>query len=372
MEDVTNAKHQMNMNSYSVLLFECDDDDDDLRSMEMINAKLIANRKMSPDPSTEHYLNLDLESIKRSRIPISCQKSVNTNTEMKGNENEESENQHESYDNDEIKVKTFDDLIKCLQESDPQDVLNFFEGFLHHTNEDDKEDEGGLKITEIFDDEMDENSHTQNTVDTEMKDDHPTQALKCDDNKTNDTTNNLQLVKYQDEKVSTGLAKLHEEKNCSIPVLKVLNRPLKTTWYETDWMLIFSIHAPDAQDYEIRVRHQILVFEAKMRDEYYAFVLHFLGNVCPDRTSHEVRGTNVIVRLVKQSFGIWPRLLNDNNTNYSWLMYDFNVMDFDERIMMERFLPAAVHHNTQDQHDCNDESSDDSHGSDHDDEERYT
>lgn len=334
---ISNVKSQMKINSYSVLLFECDEDDEKLESIELMNTKLIVECKLQPDPNTQHFLNLDLDLIKRSRITSNLTKCTYNESILEEEKSESNNNNDKKEGIDwegEYKNVTnisFKKLVNYLYNADPAEVLRFLA---------------------VPPSQMDRNDNSAQS--TEISDDNP--QLK-------NSVGGADSLDYS--------ANDNEKDSLAIPSLKVLYKPLKTTWCETDWMLVFSIYAPNILDYDIKVKNQVLLFGTKDEHDVYGFILHLLGKVSPEKTTHEIRGSYIIVRLVKSSYGMWPRLLK-HKINYTWLSYDFSVMEIDDKIMIERFQPKIMNNNDNDDNEHIDTKVDSDESDDTDDIDRYT
>nr|XP_014101558.1 putative ATP-dependent RNA helicase TDRD12 [Bactrocera oleae] len=147
------------------------------------------------------------------------------------------------------------------------------------------------------------------------------------------------------------------------PALKANHKRPQLSWYDTDCFIYLVIHAPDVVDYYLEVTSDTLIFSANIQDVPHALVLNLLGLVEPSLVSHEIRGLNVLVRLVKGVFMKWPRLLQQT-LRYTWLTYNLNAIDLAE---VEKLLPqqqlemilqktAALNHN--DGYSSDDESDD--------------
>lgn len=73
-----------------------------------------------------------------------------------------------------------------------------------------------------------------------------------------------------------------------------------------------------------------IIFSAEIREETNLLIINFFGTVDEMYTSHEVRGLNVVVRLVKStSEWAWPQLIAEN-VKCHWLSYDYNAIRNDE------------------------------------------
>lgn len=70
-------------------------------------------------------------------------------------------------------------------------------------------------------------------------------------------------------------------------------------------------------------------------------VLHFFGAIDPEHTSHEIRGLNVVVRLVK-TVPDWPwPYLTSEHKKFNWLSYDYNAIKPDDI-----YIPIKSHSKT--------------------------
>lgn len=75
----------------------------------------------------------------------------------------------------------------------------------------------------------------------------------------------------------------------------------------------------------MKVTSTYLKFSASVQDQMNVLNMNFLGGVNPELTSHEVRGLNVVVRLVKAFKGFaWPRICFESD-KYLWLKYNFDA-----------------------------------------------
>lgn len=73
-----------------------------------------------------------------------------------------------------------------------------------------------------------------------------------------------------------------------------------------------------------------MIYSAVIRDETNLLVLHFFGSIDPEYTSHEIRGLNVIVRLVKiVPDWLWPHLTSEHK-KFNWLSYDYSAINSDD------------------------------------------
>lgn len=65
-------------------------------------------------------------------------------------------------------------------------------------------------------------------------------------------------------------------------------------------------------------------------EETNLLVLHFFGSIEAEYTSHEIRGLNVVVRLMKTIVGwAWPRLTAEY-VKCHWLSYNYNAIRSDD------------------------------------------
>uniref|UniRef100_A0A1A9VNS5 DUF4781 domain-containing protein n=1 Tax=Glossina austeni TaxID=7395 RepID=A0A1A9VNS5_GLOAU len=77
------------------------------------------------------------------------------------------------------------------------------------------------------------------------------------------------------------------------------------------------------------IYYLLINFAADIHGEENILILDLFGVVTPKLVSHELRGLNVIVRLVKSVHITWPRLLKDAR-KFSCLSYDYNFIDVRE------------------------------------------
>lgn len=105
-------------------------------------------------------------------------------------------------------------------------------------------------------------------------------------------------------------------------------------------MIFISAYVPDVKHYFLEVTAKNILFASEVEYEKLVLNLNLLGSIEPMSVSHEIKGLNVIIRLKKNVYVKWPRLLNES-TKYCWLKYNFNAFD---SIEMEYIMPQQLLH----------------------------
>uniref|UniRef100_A0A1A9WKS7 Probable ATP-dependent RNA helicase spindle-E n=1 Tax=Glossina brevipalpis TaxID=37001 RepID=A0A1A9WKS7_9MUSC len=258
------------INSYMVLLYECGEEDD-FKHATLFNKILLDNAIAIADPETKHFLTIDFE---------------------KQEINEENSQHRDTID----KLVTFNELFECLQNCDELDVIEFME-----------------------------------FPGQEETSERPLRVSK-EANELYKKTRSLDKINKLPEKTKSQEAEkltLLSQDDCPIPSLKALHKCPQTTWHQTNCIIFLSIYAPDIKNYYLEVGSDELYFAADIHGEEHILILHLLGSIQPKLISHELRGLNVIVRLVKSICLNWPRLLI-NSTKVSWLTYNYAAVDVHE------------------------------------------
>uniref|UniRef100_A0A1A9Z0L2 Probable ATP-dependent RNA helicase spindle-E n=1 Tax=Glossina pallidipes TaxID=7398 RepID=A0A1A9Z0L2_GLOPL len=254
------------INSYIVLFYECEEEGD-FTQASLFNKVLLDNGGTAEDPETKHFLD--------SKIDFEI-KELN-----------ERNSQHEDAID---KPVTFNELLECIKKCNELDAADLIEL---------KEQKTGISGAEA-------------TTSEEAK----------------LVNGNDKLSEGNEQEKKEKLTKSPQDKH-RMPILKVLNKRPRTNWHQNDYLIFLSIHVPDIKDYYLKVAKDQLHFAADIHGEENILILNLFGIVTPKLVSHELRGLNVVVRLVKSVHITWPRLLKDPR-KFTWLFYDYNFIDVRE------------------------------------------
>ncbi|XP_075157458.1 uncharacterized protein LOC142230710 [Haematobia irritans] len=306
--------NNMPIHSYKILLYECEKPDD-FDAAEMFNLTLLDKGITTKDETTKHYLDYKLKFDDDSN-------TIENDEEYFISKAVERSSGNSSSGSD---ICTFEQFLETAQKVYELDYMenNFLDEKAKESIEEIKEK------TKIFEEETEikdrkqtqENSHPADLKRT------PTIIREIDDDEEDHCTSD----DSENKKSSISLSSSNDNSSITtpMPALKALYKRPMTTWYETDCVIFISIHAPDITNYDLEVSQNTVYFSTKIQDDEYVLFLNLLGSVDPKYTSHEIKGLNVIVRLLKRVFMPWPRLLEET-TKYSWLKYNFNTFDSKE------------------------------------------
>ncbi|XP_053949152.1 uncharacterized protein LOC128857417 [Anastrepha ludens] len=286
------------INSYEILLYE-NETEDDLQTLEMLNKALISNGVATVDEETKAFLDMH---IKLPTVPKELCK--------------------------------FDELLQCIQRSFDLEM-----GELKCA-----ESSTPLRAIEL---PQLPAPHEENAPQNSALNQHSTyeplksstssgseeELLLSSTTKTSSTSNNDQSVSCPSvahDTTSSSTSDLPPP-----PALQTKYKRPQVSWYDTDCLIYLVINVPDISHYYLEVKVDTLLFYAIINDQPYALVMNFLGIVEPSLVTHEIRGLNVVVRLVKGVFMKWPRLLQQS-TRFPWLNFNLNAIDLSE---VENLLP---------------------------------
>lgn len=92
--------------------------------------------------------------------------------------------------------------------------------------------------------------------------------------------------------------------------LNYIHKQPKIEWRQNDMMIYILISAPDCEDYGLTIDEFSMKIVISYKDDRYEQALiDFYGTINAKDASHELRGLNIIVRLMKQTpRQDWPRL----------------------------------------------------------------
>ncbi|KAJ6624811.1 putative ATP-dependent RNA helicase TDRD12, partial [Pseudolycoriella hygida] len=130
--------------------------------------------------------------------------------------------------------------------------------------------------------------------------------------------------------------------NPIIELVSVFKFP-KIKWHQLDSLIVLTIYAPDVKDYYLKVKARFVYVYFEIEDMKFAAALNLFGCVNSERTSHEIRGLNIVVRLTKTLSKLsWPRLVQAKEKCH-WLHYNLdNLRDkpknFDRKETKKQFV----------------------------------
>uniref|UniRef100_A0A1B0FF51 RNA helicase n=1 Tax=Glossina morsitans morsitans TaxID=37546 RepID=A0A1B0FF51_GLOMM len=261
------------INSYAVLLYECSEEDD-FKQASLFNKRLLDDGAAIADPETKQFLTMEI------------------NFEEKGKTS-----QHKDAEDIVDKLLSLSELFECISNSGELDIVNFAQL---------PNQEKGLS-------------------------EEPTRVSKAVV-KISEETRSVGEINTLPEKAQSEDREeltLSSQDDCCLPPLNALHKRPQTTWHQTNCTIFLSIYAPDIKDYYLKVTSDQLYFTADIHGEEHILILHFMGIIQPRLVSHELRGLNVVVLLVKGVCVNWPRLLKDS-TKFNWLTYNYNAIDIGE------------------------------------------
>ncbi|XP_061388957.1 uncharacterized protein LOC133324087 [Musca vetustissima] len=320
--------------SYKILLYECEKSGD-FRHAEMFNRTLVDKGITSVDEDNKHYLKYKLcldDDDDNSSEDVKAQQPASGIVQMNSS----------TSGSDISDVYTFEQLLECIEKSHELDkldnnLLDEAKTVIEEIKENTKEEEAGKKnkvknITEQTPNELTKKSEiTKKLPNYDDDEDHCTTTEDDSDNK---------------KSSSISISSSNDDGSYIVtppPILKALYKRPMTTWYETDCLIIISIYAPDITEYNLEITQKSVFFNTIIQDEEYVVFLNLLGSIDPQQVSHEIKGLNVIIRLVKNVFVTWPRLLQES-TKYSWLKFNYNAIAGSEleHIMPQQRLQAIL------------------------------
>ncbi|XP_018802414.1 PREDICTED: uncharacterized protein LOC108977261 isoform X2 [Bactrocera latifrons] len=313
---LTSVIADFNINSYEILLYE-NETEENLQTIELVNNKLVENGVATVDESVKDMLQ------KHAEVPKTPKGLCN-----------------------------FDELLQCIQRSFELEMCELYDA---STITPLQAIEPPLQEATESIDKLPPSTDTplgykklksKSTPNSSYNEEEPLLTPS----KTSSSNDNSRTL----NSTSTGLDTTSSSTNSlpPPPALQAKHKRPQLSWYDTDCFIYLVIHAPDVADYYLEVTADTLIFAANIQDVPHALVLNLLGIVEPSLVSHEIRGLNVFVRLVKGVFMKWPRLLQQT-LRYPWLTYNLNALDLSE---VEKLLPqqqlemilqktAALNHN---------------------------
>ncbi|XP_017480966.1 PREDICTED: putative ATP-dependent RNA helicase TDRD12 isoform X2 [Rhagoletis zephyria] len=287
--------------SYAILLYE-NETENDLKTIEMLNKALISNGVATVDEKTKHFLNI---KIKLPEVPKD--------------------------------LCNFQELLCCIQRSFQLEM------------EEAKYSVSPSPLQAIEPPKLQAPQEKEPVAGSVLNPHRPYKPLNSkrhgvssgsDEEPLLSSTTKTSSSSDNDQSFSSP-STAHDTTSSSIsgcappPALLTKHKRPHVTWYDTDCFIYLVINAPDINDYYLEVTADNLIFYAIINDQPHALVLNFLGIVEPSLISHEIRGLNVMVRLVKGVFMKWPRLLQQS-MRYPWITFNLNAIDLTE---VEKLLP---------------------------------
>ncbi|XP_073832020.1 uncharacterized protein [Musca autumnalis] len=327
--------------SYKILLYECEKSSDFLNA-ELFNKTLVDKGIMSVDEDNKHYLKYKL-----------CLEGDDDNNHGDEFETKQTSSaaaaavqENSSSGSDVSDVYTFEQLLECIQKSNELDGLEA--GLLDENTKTQILEE--IEIKEIPKDEEEEPT-LKDMQDAKTNNNHKTKKPQInnelDDDDEDHCTTEDDDNDSENKKSTVSLTSSSNDNTSYVvtppPMLKALYKRPMTTWYETDCLIFISIYAPDILDYNLEVTQNTVFFNTTIQDEEYVVFLNLLGSIDPEKVSHEIKGLNVLIRLVKNVYVTWPRLLQES-TKYSWLKFNYNAIASSEQeyIMPQQRLQSLL------------------------------
>uniref|UniRef100_A0A1I8NZG2 RNA helicase n=1 Tax=Stomoxys calcitrans TaxID=35570 RepID=A0A1I8NZG2_STOCA len=312
--------------SYKILLYECEKPNEFVAA-EMFNRVLVEKGITTVDEATKHYLDYKLSFIHSSSVETSHSNDLKPNVHSSSGSSTSGSG-----------VYTFEQFLESVQKSNELEQME--ENLLNESTTDVIDEiKETAKSYGLLDDPQQEAKQQQQHQPNAKK--LPVITREIDDDEEDHCTTD----DSDNKKSSTSLTSSSASSSITtpMPVLKALYKRPITTWYETDCLIFISIYAPDITDYALEVTQKTIFFATHIEDDEFVVYLKLLGSVNPRHTSHEIKGLNVIIRLVKNVFITWPRLLEEA-TKYSWLKYNYNSFDSGELeyIMPQRRLQSLL------------------------------
>ncbi|XP_067639600.1 putative ATP-dependent RNA helicase TDRD12 isoform X2 [Eurosta solidaginis] len=291
-----------NINSYEILLYE-NEYEHEMQTLELFNRTLIDKGVATADKENEHYLEM---KIKLPKVPKD--------------------------------LCNFEDLLQCIQRS--------FE--LEMIEAQDNDTAPKLQTTPLQAIKPPQIDLPKNIKKIRQRPYKPLKSKSSDPSSGTDeepllsSSNKTTSSSDNDQSISSASA-AHDTSSSSTeaphlpppPQLQAKHKRPQVCWYDTDCFIYLVISAPDISEYYLEVTEDTLIFYAEINEQSNALVLNFAGLIEPTLVSHEIRGLNVVVRLVKGVFMKWPRLLKQT-TRYPWLTFNLNAIDLSE---VEKLLP---------------------------------
>jgi hypothetical protein len=121
-----------------------------------------------------------------------------------------------------------------------------------------------------------------------------------------------------------------------IPKLHSHNKHPKIQWFQNDIMIKLVVQATDCEDYSFEVDTRNLCLIVKFADHFEVANIKFFGAIDPSKTSHELRGLNIVIRFLKllKIDLQWPRLTEQKSKN-QFITYNLGAIDIKEEIAEE-------------------------------------
>ncbi|XP_037937655.1 putative ATP-dependent RNA helicase TDRD12 isoform X2 [Teleopsis dalmanni] len=230
-----------------------------------------------------------------------------------------------------------------LYESDSLDNVQFMKLLNSNNNRNDKieKDECEIKKSKIGYNEILEifqNCLAMDEAETQDYESYKKIKIKPDQVQTENISKSANCVDLKESKGNEEVNSIYENKYQSftdLPTLKSSYKCPYTIWYQTDVFIFLNINAPDVRKFSIDVTNKTLIFTADLENEKLLLTLNFFGIINPNYY-YEVRGLNLVVRLVKSVHMNWPRLI-EQNCKFPWLSYNINKIDIKENELLQDF-----------------------------------
>ena len=115
---------------------------------------------------------------------------------------------------------------------------------------------------------------------------------------------NVEESRIQDKEESEG-----NIDETSTSTLKYIHKHPKIEWRQNDIVVYLLVSAIDCEDYALKINDFSVTIAIKYRDDFEKTTIELYSGIDSKLSSYELRGLNVIIRLMKKkSFNKWPRL----------------------------------------------------------------
>lgn len=142
----------------------------------------------------------------------------------------------------------------------------------------------------------------------------------------------LPKVEEKDEEVIPVKEKVQEIEKC--PKLTSLHKNAKITWQQSDHMIVLTVEAIDCVTYGLEVNNRSVEIGIEFEKHTTFNMLHLFGCIETEYLSHEIRGLNIIIRMVKLNKGVtWPRLLIQPDFKPNWLTCNYEAVSLEREVV---------------------------------------
>ncbi|XP_055390342.1 putative ATP-dependent RNA helicase TDRD12 [Condylostylus longicornis] len=346
LEELQKSNSILNYSSYKIILLNCVNKKNPMQINSIIYNKGFATK----DPDTEHFMDII------EKIEFASDRSDNSESSQSDIEEWESDEDRPIFEytklNEDISEREFDvnfdqsdlaDMLESLglpktmkivpqsQKELTEKVVQKEEIVSHKTEVEDeskaaKHSDGMLKV-DMNHKELEEKKENNNSFLNKLK-----------------STEIFNRRKYNRKPILKKLdAVVLSER---MPKLQNRFKTPKVNWQQTETIITLYIWAPNITDYNIEVSNRNLIFSAEIENDLNVLCINLFG--CIDAVSHEIRGLNVAVRMIKTIKGkqfYWPRLTEETD-KHLWLKYNYesllNHSDSQENLAIVNSIESYV------------------------------